>query len=70
MNKRVAVRQLVQGDTLLGSGFVVTRTPWAGVRTPKGKMVVEGHYPGSPVRAHEWNANTVVTTLDKTPTHW
>lgn len=65
MNKENIVsttaRFLDAGDILVGSGFVVTRTAYRGVRTPSGKVRVEGHYPGSPVKAYEWNASTRVT---------
>ena len=61
--KSTTVRHLTTGDVLAGSGFTVTRTPWAGVRTPKGRMVVEGFYPGSPNKAHVWNASTTVSVV-------
>lgn len=62
-NKQTSVRHLNAGDVLAGSGFIVARRPWAGVRTPKGRMIVEGNYPGSPVKAHVWNASTTVSVV-------
>ena len=61
----VSVRHLRAGDVLAGSGFVVARTPWAGVSTPKGRMIVEGNYPGQPVHSHVWNASTTVRVFTK-----
>lgn len=55
-----SAKSLRAGDVLACSGFTVTHNAWSGVRTPKGKVVVEGFYPGSPVRAHKWSAHTVV----------
>lgn len=55
------VRDLAAGDVLTGSGFVVTHTPWRGVRTPKGRMIVEGFYPGGTVKRYEWSASTTVS---------
>ena len=61
--KNTSVRHLLAGDVLAGSGFTVTRTPYSQVRTPKGRLVVEGNYPGSPVKAHVWNASTTVAVV-------
>lgn len=58
-----SVRHLHAGDVLAGSGFTVTRTPYTQVRTPKGRLVVEGNYPGKPVKAYEWNASTTVVIV-------
>lgn len=62
MNSKQA-RHLVKGDVLAGSGFVVDMNAYRGVRTPAGKVVIVGYYPGSPVKAHVWNASTKVSTL-------
>lgn len=66
MNKNTVsktARTLRAGDVLAGSGFTVTHNAWAGVRTPKGKVVVEGFYPGSPVKAHTFTASTIVPVV-------
>jgi hypothetical protein len=62
MNK-VAAKDLYEGAVLIGSGFVVTANAWRGVRTPKGKVYVEGYYPGQEETLHVWNASTVVSVL-------
>ena len=54
-------RWLLAGDVLTGSGFTVTANAFRGVRTPKGKVWVQGHYPGGEVATHEFNANTRMT---------
>lgn len=59
MNK-VTARHLTEGMVCAGSGFTVTHNAWRGVRTPRGKVIVEGYYPNKPVKRHEWNANTTV----------
>jgi hypothetical protein len=61
-NKTTA-RNLRTGDVLAGSGFTVTHNAWAGVRTPKGKVIVEGFYPGQAVRQHVWNASTTLSVV-------
>ena len=57
----ITARNLQANDVLAGSGFVVSLNPWVGVRTPSGKVNVEGRYPRSLVERHVWNANTTVT---------
>jgi hypothetical protein len=49
-------RELIAGDELIGSGFVVTR----GARMWNGKAVLEGRYPGQGVVAREWNPRTTL----------
>jgi hypothetical protein len=56
-------RHLRKGDVLVGSGFTVTAHAWAGTRTPKGKVYVEGFYPGSEPKRYEWSAGTVVSLV-------
>jgi hypothetical protein len=65
MNKieNTTARNLRAGMVLAGSGFTVTHNAWAGVRTPKGRVVVEGFYPGSPVKSHVWNASTTLAVV-------
>lgn len=60
MNKNKTVRSLLIGDMLVGSGFIVTNNPYRAVRTPAGRMVVEGYYPRGTIKAYEWNASTTV----------
>jgi len=62
-NTKTTARHLRTGMVLVGSGFTVTHNAWSGVRTPKGKVIVEGFYPGSPVKAHVWNASTTLTVV-------
>jgi hypothetical protein len=57
------VRHLQAGDVLSGSGFVVTHTPYSGVRLKSGKLYVEGYYPGKAPRRHEWGASTTLIAL-------
>lgn len=57
------VRHLQSGDVLSGSGFVVTHTPYSGVRLKSGKLYVEGYYPGKAPRRHEWGASTTLIAL-------
>lgn len=56
------VRHLVPGDILV-SGFVVMSKPVRLSKTPAGKVVVRGHYPGSPIKDHVWNPSTTVNVL-------
>ena len=53
-----SARFLLAGDVLAGSGFVVTARATRGLRTPKGKVEVDGFYPGSPVKRYEFNGST------------
>lgn len=62
-NSKTAARNLRAGMVLAGSGFTVTHNAWSGVRTPKGKVIVEGFYPGSPVKSHVWNASTTLSVV-------
>jgi hypothetical protein len=62
-NENTTARHLRAGMVLAGSGFTVTHNAYSGVRTPKGKVVVEGFYPGSPVKAHVWNASTTLAVV-------
>lgn len=57
------VRHLQAGDVLVGSGFVVTHTPYSAARLRSGKLYVEGFYPGSPTKRHEWGASTTIAAL-------
>lgn len=56
-------RHLQEGDVLVGSGFIVTHNAWAGVRTPKGKVNVAGHYPGGADSVRHWGASTSVQVM-------
>lgn len=58
-----SVRYLSAGDVLAGSGFTVTQRPYSGVRTPKGRMIVVGFYPGSEPKSYVWNASTRVSVV-------
>lgn len=58
---RTSARFLLAGDVLLGSGFVVESKACRGLRTPKGKVEVTGHYPGSPTKRYEFNGSTTLT---------
>lgn len=60
--KNTQVRFLRAGDVLV-SGFVVTHNPYRATRTPSGKMVVEGHYPGKEIKRNVWSAGTVVNVV-------
>ena len=60
-NTKTTARHLRTGMVLVGSGFTVTHNAYAGVRTPKGKVVIEGYYPGQAPRIHVWNASTTLT---------
>ena len=59
----VNAQDLRKGDTLAGSGFVVTHNAYILTRTPKGKCIVEGHYPNSPVKRHEFGRYTKVPVI-------
>lgn len=61
--KTTTVRNLDAGDVLAGSGFVVARRPYTSTRCPKGRLHVEGNYPGSPVKVHTFNASTTVQVV-------
>jgi hypothetical protein len=63
MHTPTTARHLRAGDVIAGSGFVVTHNAYALTRTPKGRVVIEGYYPGSPVKAYEWSANTRVPVV-------
>lgn len=54
-------RFLLPGDVLIGSGFTVTEKAFRSVRSPKGKVIVTGHYPGKPSGHYEWNGSTTIT---------
>ena len=56
-----SVRYLAAGDVMTGSGFTVARQPYSSVRCPKGRLHVEGNYPGSEVKVYTMNASTTVT---------
>lgn len=62
-NKQTTVRFLNAGDVLAGSGFTVTRRPYTSTRCPKGRLHVEGFYPGKPVKVHTFNASTAVSVV-------
>lgn len=64
VTKRVAVRHLLQGAVLAGTGETVI---WAyrGVHTPKGKMAVRLRKPDGTVRDAVWNASTTVHIADR-----
>lgn len=56
-------QHLEAGMVLAGSGFIVTHDAYKGVRTPAGKVRIEGHYPGDVPSVNEWNARTVVSVV-------
>lgn len=59
----VTARHLRTGDLLVGSGFVVTHGAYTSVRCPKGKVHVEGRYPGKRAKVATWNANTTLMVV-------
>lgn len=65
MNNRMntQAQYLEAGMILADSGFIVTRDAYRDDRTPDGKVIIEGHYPGDVHTMAEWKARLVVSVV-------
>jgi DNA polymerase III epsilon subunit-like protein/superfamily I DNA/RNA helicase len=63
-----AAQDLQPGDITAGDSFTISRI-FRDSETPKGKVSVEGYYPGHELQRKEWNENTEISAIrgGKTP---
>jgi DNA polymerase III epsilon subunit-like protein/superfamily I DNA/RNA helicase/predicted DNA-binding transcriptional regulator YafY len=57
-----AAQDLQPGDITAGDSFTISRI-FRDSETPKGKVSVEGYYPGHELQRKEWNENTEISAV-------